>query len=251
MFKWAHFNSPTVCCWMESHWLPVGVVKASLSSCYTVFDVWLKGSTGELPPPPPHAKLEKGEWVAGRAEVLKCSGQTWGRKRAGRGEQDLSNYTIWVTGELFICAVWHISVDLGSCAAPKTDSAEVYLFILQAEQPNRTRLQREELEIKKVHKYTEREKTVKVSSPNSCVTFKLGPSMPCCESCGDVGGGEDMSSICLNDFLHPDTTLAPNQWWWWWWCFITRLKQTSSSSSLSVWPAGSCTDFIDYNLLHV
>ncbi len=64
-------------------------------------------------------------------EVLKCLRQTealvlrpdWGLQElqgcllcSGReqaGVQDLSNYTIWVTGELFICAVGHVSVVWG------------------------------------------------------------------------------------------------------------------------------------------
>lgn len=127
-----------------------GSLNFHLNWCFTVFDMKLAGCMGGLDPPC------LAEWVEGEVEVevLKCSGQTespvlrprWGQREflgcSGReqaGAQDLSNYTIWVTGELFICAVWHVSVDWGSCAVWKTDSAEVYLFILQAKQPNRTR----------------------------------------------------------------------------------------------------------------
>lgn len=118
-----------------------------------------------------------------------------GKEQAGA--QDLSNYTIWVTGELFICTVWHVSVDQGSCAAWKTDSADVYLFVLQAKQPNRTRLEREK-------------KNYLASFSKS---FKFCPSMLHTEACGVVGGREDMSSICLYSFFHHNVTLATNQGW--------------------------------------
>lgn len=63
------------------------------------------------------------EGVEVEVEVLKCLGQTespvlrprWGQwefqgsflcsGREQAGVQDLGNYTIWVTGDLFICAV--------------------------------------------------------------------------------------------------------------------------------------------------
>ena len=147
-------------------WFPVGIIKI----IWTLVTQRLTGSWwGVRVNLSPRSCSRNGKWVAEWVEVLKSSGRTespalrprWGqqeflglvlmfRKGAGR-VQDLSNYTIWVTGELFICAVWHVSVVWGSCAVWKTDSAEVYLFILQAKQPNRTG-QGEELEMRKLER---------------------------------------------------------------------------------------------------
>lgn len=177
---------------------------------------------GELDHPVLLQKCEMGGWMDGRVKVLgtdrgsclqsfvgaaggwfSCSG------REQAGARDLSNYTIWVTGELFICAIWHVSVDRGSCAAWKADSAEVYLFVLQAKQPNRLGRGAANL---KVREYTERESDNSLSFSDSW-DFKPCPSMLCTESCGVVGGREDTSSICLYDFLDHNTMRATNQRW--------------------------------------
>lgn len=135
-------------------------------------------------------QAQVGDWVF--LHWFSCSG------KEQAGVQDSSNYLIWVTGELFICLVWHVSVDQGSCAVWKTDSTEVYLFILQTKQPYWTRLGR---------------KRNSLPSFSKGQIFMFCPSLLCTESCGVVVSGEDMSSICLCSSLDQNTTLASNRCW--------------------------------------